>query len=197
MDIRLAMSLAAGLLAATAAQAQTPAPAPAAAATPAAVPAAAATTAPAAAAAPHVYARLERAQVKASSSIEIQAQLDGGGNITVLQAEDIKYAHGEGGMFVHFTIDSGRVSTGHTINMALPVIQDQHIRDRSGAIDHRPIVAMSFCIGDHAFTTNVALQVRDNYNPPLLLSKTDAAQFGTLDPQKKNTIEPNCSGAAQ
>ncbi|HWY25439.1 MAG TPA: RimK/LysX family protein [Nevskia sp.] len=190
MHIRLTAILA-GLLAASAAQAQTPAPA-----TPAAAPAAA-PAAPAVVAAPHVYAHLERAQVKSSPSIEIQAQLDGGGNITVLQAEEIKYAHGEGGMFVHFTIDNGRVGTGRTVNVALPVIQDQHIRDRSGAIDHRPIVAMSFCIGDHAFTTNVALQVRDNYNPPLLLGKADAAQFGTLDPQKKNTIEPGCSDAAQ
>jgi hypothetical protein len=85
---------------------------------------------------------------------------------------------------------------GRMVSLSLPVLQDQHIRDRSGAIDHRPIVSMSFCIGDHAFTTKVALQTRDNFNPQLLLSKADAAQFGALDPQKKNTIDPGCAAAA-
>lgn len=181
MDIRFATSLAAGALGIFAAQADPAAPA----ASPASAPAADT----------HVYGHLERAQVQTAPTIEIQAQLSGGGNITVLQAEDIKYAHGEGGMFVHFTIDNGSVMEGRKVNVALPVMQDQHIRDRSGAIDHRPIVAMSFCIGSHALTTNVALQNRDNFNPPLLLSKADAAQFGTIDPQKKNTIEPGCSSA--
>lgn len=184
MDNRLALILAAAL---SAGAAQAAPAAPAAAAAPAA----------GTVAAPHVYGRIEHAQVQASPAIDVQAQLDGGGNITVLQAEEIKYAHGEGGMFVHFTINNGVVVSGRTVNLSLPVIQDQHLRDRSGAIDHRPIVAMTFCIGDRSFTTNVALQVRDNYNPPLLLSKADAAQFGTLDPQKKNTIYPSCNGVAQ
>ncbi len=178
MQTRLAVTLAAGL-AALAAQADPAAPAP-----PAATPAA------------HVYGHLERAQVTGGQNIEIQAQLDAGGPITVLQAEEIKYAHGEGGMFVHFTIDNGRVMPGRMVSLSLPVLQDQHIRDRSGAIDHRPIVSMSFCIGDHAFTTNVALQLRDNFNPQLLLGKADAAPFGTLNPQKKNTIDPGCAPAA-
>jgi hypothetical protein len=98
---------------------------------------------------------------------------------------------------VHFTLNSGVIVSGRTVNLSLPVIQDQHLHDRSGSIDHRPIVAMSFCIGDHSFTTNVALEVRDNYKPPLQLSKADAAQFGTLDPLKKNTIYPSCNGPAQ
>jgi hypothetical protein len=178
MEMRFAVILAASLTA-LAAQADPAAPALAAAA-------------PAA----HVYARLERAQVQGGQNIEIQAQLDAGGPITVLQAEDIKYAHGEGGMFVHFTIDNGRVMPGRTVSLSLPVLQDQHLRDRSGATDHRPIVSMGFCIGDHAFTTNVALQLRDNFNPQLLLGKADAAQFGALDPQKKNTIDPGCTAPA-
>ena len=130
-------------------------------------------------------------------NIEVPAQLDGGSDITVLKVSDINYAHGEGGMFVQFTVDNGRVVSGRTVKEDLPVLQDQHKRERTGGVEHRPIVQMGFCIGDHAFTTTVALENREDYNPPLLLSKADAAQFGAVDPQKKNTGDPTCKGVPQ
>jgi hypothetical protein len=185
MHTRLAVILA-GLLAAGGALADPAASAPA--------PAKPAAAAPAPAPAPHVYGRVEHAMTQTGPAIDLAAQLSGGGDITVLKVLDIKYAHGEGGMFVHFTIDNGRVVSGRTVNLDLPVLQDQHKRDRTGAVEHRPIVQMTFCIGDHSFTTTVALQNREDYDPPLVLSKADAAQFGTLDPQKKNTMDPSCKG---
>jgi hypothetical protein len=185
MKTRLAAILA-GLLAAAAATAD-----------PAAPPAAAAAAPAAPAPVPHAYGRIERAFVQTGPGIEIPAQLDGGGDISVLKVHDIKYAHGEGGMFVHFTIDNGRVVSGRTVNDDLPVLQDQHKRERLGGVEHRPVVQMAFCIGDRAFTTSVALENRDDYNPPLLLSKADAAQFGAIDAQKKNTIDPTCKGVPQ
>ncbi|MFI4980569.1 MAG: RimK/LysX family protein [Nevskiales bacterium] len=145
----------------------------------------------------HVYGRLEHAVVTGSPSIEVQAQLVGGGDATVLLVQDIKYASGEGGTYVHFTIDNGEVMPGKTINLALPVLKDQHVHDRDGGTVHQPVVAMSFCIGDHAFTTNVTLKLRGNYVPPLLLGKADAAQFGQIDPLKKNTVlEARCAPPA-
>lgn len=179
MKTRLAVILA-GLLAAAAAADPAAAPAPA-----------------AAAPAPHSYGRVERAYVQTGLGIEVPAQLDGGGPITVLKVNDIKYAHGEGGMFVQFVIDNGRVVSGRTVKEDLPVLQDQHKHERMGGVEHRPIVQMAFCIGDHAFTTTVALENREDYNPPLVLSKADAAQFGAVDPQKKNTIDPSCKGVPQ
>jgi len=181
MGNRLGFSLAGGALCAFAAQAQTAAP-PASAAAPAA-----------AHDAPHVYGHLERAVVVGSPSIEIEAQLSGGGDTTVLLVNDIKYASGEGGMMVHFTIDNGEVMPGRTLNLALPVLQDQHVRDRDGSVVHHPIVAMNFCIGTHAFGSNVTLEPRTGYTPPLVLSKADAAQFGPTDPLKKNTGDANCA----
>ena len=192
MEIRLAVILA-GLLAAGAAVAAPDTSAPGTSAPDAAPPAAAPPAAPIA----HVYGHIERAFVQTGPAIEVPAQLAGGGDVTVLKVEDIKYAHGEGGMFVHFTIDNGRVVTGHIVNVDLPVLQDQHKRERTGGVEHRPIVSMTFCIGDRSFTTSVALQNREDYDPPLVLSKADAAQFGALDPQKKNTIDPSCKGAPQ
>jgi len=182
MKTRLAVTLA-GLLAAAAATAD-----------PAAAPAPAAS---APAPAPHSYGRIERAYVQTGLGIEVPTQLDGGGEITVLKVNDIKYAHGEGGMFVQFVIDNGRVVSGRTVKEDLPVLQDQHKHERLGGVEHRPIVQMAFCIGDRAFTTTVALEKREDYNPPLVLSKVDAAQFAPLDPQKKNTIDPSCKGVPQ
>ncbi len=141
----------------------------------------------------HVYGRLERALVTGSPSIEVEAQLEGGGENTVLLVQDIKYASGEGGMFVHFTIDNGEVMPGHSVNLSLPVLKDQHVHDRDGGTLHQPVVAMNFCIGDHAFTSNVTLKLRSSYTPPLLLGKADAAQFGAIDAQKKNTVDANCA----
>jgi len=179
MGRRLGIMLAAGALCGFTAQAQT-----------AAAPAAAA------AAAPHVYGRIEHALVTGSPSIEIEAQLDGGGDTTVLLANDIKYASGEGGMYVHFSIDNGEVVTGKTVNLALPVLKDQHVHDRDGAVVHHPIVAMNFCIGNHAFSSNVTLEQRTTYTPPLILSKADAAQFAPIDPAKKNTGDASCAAPA-
>ena len=144
----------------------------------------------------HVYGRLEHATVTGSPSIEIEAQLDGGGDATVLLVQDLKYASGEGGMYVHFTIDNGEVMPGRSINLALPVLKDQHVHDRDGGTLHQPVVAMNFCIGDHAFGSNVTLKLRTSYTPPLLLSKADAAQFGAIDPLKKNTVDANCAPPA-
>jgi len=179
MGNRLGLALAGGALCAFAAQAQTPA-------APAAAPAGAPTAA-------HVYGHLERAVVVGSPSIEVQAQLSGGGDATVLLVNDIKYASGEGGMMVHFTIDNGEVMPGRTVNVSLPLLQDQHVRDRDGGVVHHPIVAMNFCIGTHAFGSNVTLEPRTGYTPPLVLGKADAAQFGATDPLKKNTIDAECA----
>ena len=184
MGKRSVVVLAAGALCAFAAQGQAPAaPATTAAAQPAA--------------APHVYGRIEHALVTGPASLEIQAQLDGGGDSTVLLVQDLKYASGEGGMFVHFTIDNGQVMPGKTINLALPVLKDLHVHDRDGGTVHQPVVAMSFCIGDHAFSTNVTLKPRTSFTPPLVLGKADAAQFGAIDPTKKNTLrEASCAAPA-
>ena len=180
----LPLAVLAGALCAFGAQAQTPA------ATAAAAPAKPVPLA-------HVYGRIEHALVTGSPSIEVQAQLVGGGDSTVLLVQDIKYASGEGGTYVHFTIDNGEVMPGKTVNLALPVLKDQHVHDRDGGTVHQPVVAMSFCIGDHAFTTNVTLKLRTNYVPPLLLGKADAAQFGQIDPLKKNTmLEASCAPPA-
>lgn len=180
MGTRLSFALAAPLVACAAQAADAPAAAPA---------------AEGKVAAPHVYGQVEHAQVRVSPAIEIQAQLTGGGDVTTLAVNDIKYASGEGGVFVHFTIDNGYVMTGRTVSVALPVLKDQHLKDRNGGVEHRPIVSMSFCIGDHAFTTTVVLINRENFTPPLLLGKADAAQFGAIDPLKKNTGDPNCAPA--
>ncbi len=185
MGKRSVITLAAGALCAFAAQGQ----APAAAAT------GNATAQPAST--PHVYGHIEHALVTVSPPIEVQAQLDGGGDSTVLLVQDLKYASGEGGMFVHFTIDNGQVMPGRTVNVALPVLKDLHVHDRDGGTVHQPVVAMSFCIGDHAFTTNVTLKPRTTFTPPLVLGKADAAQFGAIDPTKKNTLrEASCAAPA-
>ena len=186
MGRRSIITLAAGALCAFAAQGQAPA---------AATSTATATTQPAAT--PHVYGHIEHALVTVSTPIEVQAQLDGGGDSTVLLVQDLKYASGEGGMFVHFTIDNGQVMPGRTVNVALPVLKDLHVHDRDGGTVHQPVVAMSFCIGDHAFTTNVTLKPRTTFTPPLVLGKADAAQFGMIDPTKKNTLrEASCAAPA-
>ena len=141
----------------------------------------------------HVYGRVEYAQVTGSASLQIESQLEGGGDTTVLYVSDIKYASGEGGMFVHFTIDNGEVLPGRTISVALPVLKDQLVHDRDGGTDHQPTVAMNFCIGNVAFSSNVILELRTTFTPQLLLGKTEAAQFAPIDPQKKNTGAPNCA----
>ncbi|MDR3418238.1 MAG: RimK/LysX family protein [Nevskia sp.] len=142
--------------------------------------------------APHGYSRVEWAQIQGAPPIEIRAQLDGSGEYTVLNAEDIKYASTETGMNVHFTVDDGEVMPGHQISLALPIIKDQHLRDRNGGTEHRPVVTMSFCIGDRAFTTTVTLMTRTSYTPQLVLSKADAAQFAPLDSQIQPAHHPAC-----
>jgi hypothetical protein len=144
--------------------------------------------------APHVYGHIERALVTTGSNpLQVHAQLEGGGEATVLYVTDIKYASGEGGMFAHFTIDNGEVMPGRSISLALPVIKDHLVRGRDGAVAHHPVVAIGFCIGTVAFTSNVFLEPRTTYTPQLLLGKADAAQFAPVDPQKKDTGDPNCA----
>jgi hypothetical protein len=169
-----------------AAQAQTPA-APA----PATATASAAAAAPAAA--PHVYGHIEHTRVDSGGpTIEIDALLNAAGDHTILHALNIKYASGEGGMYVHFTLDNGHVLPGKEVNLALPVLKDEHIKDRNGGTEHHPLVSMQFCIGDRSFTTDVMLEPITTFTPPLELSKADAAQFGAVDPAKKYTGDPSC-----
>lgn len=147
----------------------------------------------AAAPAPHVYGRVERARVDSGGpSIEIDTQMDAAGANTILHALNIKYASGEGGMVVHFTLDNGHVMPGKEVNLTLPVVRDEHIHDRYGSVEHHPLVAMQLCIGDHAFNTDVVLEPITTFTPPLELSKADAAQFGSIDPTRKLTGDPSC-----
>jgi hypothetical protein len=164
-------------------QAQTPAAAPAA--------------APVAAPAPHVYGRVEHARVVSSPNpIEVDAKMDGDGANTVLHALNIKYANGPNGMMVNFTLDNGHVVPGKEVNLALPLLKDEHIKDKYGSIEHHPLVAMQFCIGDHAIATDVVLEPVTTFTPPLELSKAEAARFGQLDTAKKFTIDASCAPAA-
>jgi hypothetical protein len=151
---------------------------------------------PAAAPAAHTYGRLERARIDGSSPIEVEALLDGSGEYTVLHVLNLKYASGEGGMYVHFTVDNGHVLTGKQVNLSLPVLKDQHVQERNGGVEHHPVVAMSFCIGDRDFSTNVVLLPRTTFTPPLELSKADAAPFAPVDPAKKLTGDPSCTPPA-
>jgi hypothetical protein len=144
----------------------------------------------------HVYGAVEWAHLGGGKALEVDAQLNGGGAYTVLQAVDIKYAHGEGGMFAQFTVDNGLVMPGKEMKLDLPIVQDQHIRERNGGTEHRPVVTMSFCIGDHLVTTNVTLVPRTAFTSPLQLGKEDAAQFGAIDPAKKHTVDANCDTPA-
>ena len=174
MRIAFCAAVLAGIGAMAAAQAQTPAAAPA-------------------AAAPHVYGRIEHARVDSSGTpIEVDAQMDSAGPNTVLHALNIKYASGEGGMKVLFTLDNGHVIPGREVNLALPVLKDEHIKDKNGGVEHHPLVSMQFCIGDRAFTTDVVLEPISTFTPPLELGKTDAARFGPLDPAKKFTTDASC-----
>jgi hypothetical protein len=141
----------------------------------------------------HTYGRLEHALVVGSKPITVEAQLDGGGDITVLYVNNIKYASAEGGMAVTFTIDNGEVMSGRTVDLALPVLKDQLVHERDGTTMHQPLVAMSFCIGTVSFSNNVILKPRLNFVPPLLLGKADAAVFAPIDPLKKNTGDPACA----
>jgi hypothetical protein len=149
--------------------------------------------APAAAPAPHVYGRIEHARVDSSpNTIEVDAQMDAGGANTVLHALNIKYASSPNGMMVNFTLDNGHVVPGKEVNLALPLLKDEHIKDKNGSVEHHPLVSMQFCIGDRALTTDVVLEPITTFTPPLELSKTEAAQFGTLDTAKKFTADASC-----
>ena len=140
----------------------------------------------------HVYGAVEWAQL-GGKGFEVDAQMNSAIPYTQLQAVDIKYAHGEGGMFAQFTVDNGLVMPGKEMKLDLPIVQDQHVRERNGGTEHRPVVTMSFCIGDRTVTTNVTLVPRTAFTAPLQLGKEDAAQFGPIDPTKKHTIDANCA----
>lgn len=159
-----------------------------------AAPAATSAAEPAAAPAPHVYGRIEHARVDSSGTpIEIDTQMNSDGAHTVLHALNIKYASSEGGMQVHFTLDNGHVLPGKEVNLSMPVLKDEHIKDKNGGVEHHPLVSMRFCIGDRAFTTDVVLEPITTFTPPLELSKADAAPFGQIDPTKKYTADASCA----
>lgn len=142
------------------------------------------------------YGGQEHVRLIDGDRLEIVAQLDARAPRSLLYAYDIHYANGSDGKPVaSFTVDAGSVLPGDRATITRPVLHDMKLNLKNGARAHRPMVNLRYCLGDRVLSTDVELIPRTGYLPSLLLGADALAEVGSVDPQKKFTVDSECPAA--
>ena len=140
---------------------------------------------------PRVYGRLEHVHLFNKTPIDLPAVMTGAGSTTTLAASDIKYSSGEGGMWVHFTVDTGEAEPSRKVAVTAFVIHDERIKTYDG-IKHRPVVKLDLCLANHSLQPEVEVIEKTAFGPPLSLGHGLVRSLGAVDKDKKFTVEPTC-----
>lgn len=141
------------------------------------------------------YGRQERVRVMSAPPIEVVAKLDTGADRSALNAVDVKYFLRDGDTWARFVIDNGSVLPGNRVTVERLVLKDVKVRQRGGGIEHRPVVALEFCVGDRLLKSELNLSDRTGYTAPLLIGRSDLEKLGSVDVSREFTHDAMCKPA--
>ena len=122
----------------------------------------------------------------------LKAKLDTGAKNSSLDARDIEEFRREGERYIRFTVVD-RDSDQH-VTLERELERVVRIKEHAGQYQRRPVVELTFCLGDLLRTVEVNLVDRSQFIYPLLLGRSALDGRAVVDAQLTFTRRPMCSG---
>lgn len=128
---------------------------------------------------------------------KVKAKLDSGALTSSMHARQIETFRREGKTWVRFSVDVQDHDSGELIEHTFEQPRYRQVRIRgAGGESRRPVVLMTFCIGDTRYEEQVTLRDRSNMNYPVLLGRRTLQHLGALDVTQTFTQRPSCDDDA-
>ncbi|WP_432219763.1 ATP-dependent zinc protease family protein [Pseudomonas kribbensis] len=130
-------------------------------------------------------------------NISVKIKLDTGALTSSLDAKDLESFEKDGEKWVRFKVEVKDTETGKQVSTPFERKVERRIKVRgAGGAEHRPVVLMSLCIGDHVYTEQFSLKNRGKMNYPVLIGRRTLQSLGAVDASRTFTVEPKCESKA-
>ncbi len=125
--------------------------------------------------------------------IPLKAKLDTGARTSSLQADRIELFTRDNKKWVRFHMQLEDANgKKHELTVERPRVRRVRIKEHEGEYDRRPVVEMSFCIGNERHSTEFTLVDRSRFIYPVLLGRRFLEGFAAVDASQTFTRKPYC-----
>ncbi|MGR9046623.1 MAG: ATP-dependent zinc protease family protein [Gammaproteobacteria bacterium] len=134
-----------------------------------------------------VYGHVEEVALM-PDDIEIKARLDTGASRSSLNARDIELVEEDGRQWVSFVFDD---QNGNEHHMLEPLVDTITIKQASGK-QHRYVVELGLCVGEHYEKNLFTLADRSKMTYPVLVGRNFLKNSMLVSSTHKMTAKPSC-----
>ncbi|AOE86607.1 ATP-dependent zinc protease [Pseudomonas sp. TCU-HL1] len=129
--------------------------------------------------------------------VSVKIKLDTGALTSSMDAKDLERFEKEGEKWVRFNVEVKDSETGEMVSIPFerPVERSVKVRGAGGA-EHRPVVKLKMCIGDHVYDEEFSLKNRGKMLYPVLIGRRTLEHLGAVDVSRTFTTEPKCDEGA-
>lgn len=127
------------------------------------------------------------------NAIPLKAKLDTGARTSSLQADNIELFTRDGQKWVRFHMQlEDSKGKKHDLTLERRRVRRVLIKEHEGEYDSRPVVEMSFCLGDERYATQFTLVDRSRFIYPVLLGRRFLKDFAAVDASQTFTRKVHC-----
>jgi hypothetical protein len=124
-------------------------------------------------------------------NLVLKAKVDTGADNSSLNAPNREYFEKDGTKWVRFTVTN---TEGREITFEREIIKTTRIKTRCKKGSERPVIRMGICVGTICREVELNLVDRSRFKYQLLIGRSFMKSDLLVDPGKRYTIEPVCSG---
>lgn len=129
----------------------------------------------------------------AGTNLVFKARLDSGATLSSLNALDLEQYEQDGETWVRFDVLDPN-DTDERLTLEYPVKRTIRIVQHSGNHQQRPVIELTYCIGEHHRKAEVSLIDRSHFTYQMLVGRNHMRNALLIDPGKRNLHEPKCPG---
>ncbi len=126
----------------------------------------------------------------ADVGFELKAKLDTGAETSSLDAVDIRRFRRRGESWVRFTVEDPE--SGDEVRLERPLVRRVWIKRHGAESQRRPVVELTFCLGEHERQVEFSLIDRSHFIYPVLLGRSALAGIAVVDPHETFIHDPDC-----
>ncbi|MCP5537884.1 MAG: ATP-dependent zinc protease [Akkermansiaceae bacterium] len=119
----------------------------------------------------------------------LRAKLDTGAKTCSIHASNIQAVEVDGKKWVKFTISDPASDAGARLKHKAPVVRIAKVKNDSGGLDERYVVALTFKIGDHEKTGEFSLNDRSEMNYGVLIGRNMLRELGVVDSGREYVLK--------
>lgn len=144
------------------------------------------------AAAPKVYGWVEDGILE-PEHVNVKLKLDTGALTSSMDAQQLRRFSKGGEKWVRFNVEVKDTKTDEWVVLPFERRVERNVKVRgAGGADHRPVVLMQVCIGNHLLDEEFSLNNRSKMLYPILIGRRTLEHLGAVDVSQTFTTKPSC-----